>query len=111
MIPFKGTCKNRLKLLRALFRTFVLTANSPNPTPTVYRNPKLTRCGGVGIFCYSGFHFDPHLASRDDIWLTMAAISLKKGGGVPFSFPQNPTGCSQNLKISILSGVTAISGL
>jgi hypothetical protein len=29
----------------------------------------------------SGFRFDPQLASRDDFWLTTAAISLKKGGG------------------------------
>ena len=37
-----------------------------------------------------------------------AVISLKKGGGVPFPFPHIPTGRSQNVKILILSGVTAI---
>ena len=52
---------------------------------------------------YSGFHLDPELASRDDFWLTTAAISLKKGGGIPFSFPQTPTDRPQNLKISIFS--------
>ena len=61
---------------------------------------------------YSGFHFDPQLASRGDFWLKMAAIPLKKGEVCPFSFTQPPMDRSQNLKILILSGVTAaISGL
>ena len=38
---------------------------------------------------YSGFHFDPQLASRDDFWFTMAAISLKKRGN-PIFVPTNP---------------------
>jgi hypothetical protein len=38
----------------------------------------------------------------------MAAIPLKKGGN-PIFVPKNPRGCSQNLKILVLSGVTAIS--
>jgi hypothetical protein len=37
---------------------------------------------------YSGFHFDPQLASRDDFRLAMTAIPLKKG--VPNFVPTNP---------------------
>jgi hypothetical protein len=46
---------------------------------------------------YSGFHFDPQLASRDDFWLTMAAISLKKGED-PIFVPTNPHGPFSELK-------------
>jgi hypothetical protein len=47
---------------------------------------------------YSGFHFDPQLASRDDFWLAMAAISLKKGGS-PIFVPTNPHGPFSVLRI------------
>jgi hypothetical protein len=46
----------------------------------------------------SGFHFDPQLASRDDFWLTMAVIPLKKERN-PIFVPANPHGPSSEFKI------------
>ena len=55
---------------------------------------------------YSGFHLDPELASRDDFWLTAAAISLKKGGN-PIFVPTNPHGPPsefKNIDFSVRNG-------
>jgi hypothetical protein len=70
----------------ALTRTMLLCFGQCALAPTVHAVTT------IADMRYCGFHFDPRLTPRADFWLTMAAISLEKGGGggTPFSAPQTP---------------------
>jgi hypothetical protein len=62
--------------------------------------------------CYSGFHLDPELASRDEGAPRERRTCGVVGGIAPtVSSPQAAANRSQNLKILILSRVTADLGL